>query len=66
MPEKDVLMPSGCLAADTDPPAVSQHAPVVKRLFSSLPAEAQLTTLWPTSGTIPTLANQIAFTSSAN
>lgn len=60
------LMPGICLVSETDPPAVSQHAPVVKRLFSSLPAEAQLTTIWPTSGTIPTLANHIGFTSSAN
>lgn len=48
------------------PHASSQHAPVVKRLFSSLPAEAQLTTPWPTSGSFSTLANQIAFISSTN
>lgn len=39
----------------------SQHAPVVKRLFSSCAAEAQLTNLWPTSGTTSTPANQTAF-----
>lgn len=58
-------MPGICTVSNNDPHAVSQHAPVVKRLFSFLPAEAQLTTIWPTSGTIPTLANETGFTSSA-